>query len=84
MIILKIIGPRVYQVKVYKNIFGKIYIIINFNLIVMINIMADEKIIINIISNYMFSDINFNSFNCIFINKYLFIIFKFKYYFLSF
>jgi hypothetical protein len=63
MIILKIIGPRVYQVKVYKNIFGKIYIIINFNLIVMINIMADEKIIINIISNYMFSDINFNSFN---------------------
>ena len=84
MIILKIIGPRVYQVKVYKNIFGKIYIIINFNLIVMINIMADEKIIINIISNYMFSDINFNSFNCIFINKYLFIIFKFKYYFFSF
>ena len=84
MIILKIIGPRVYQVKVYKNIFGKIYIIINFNLIVMINIMADEKIIINIISNYMFSDINFNSFNCIFINKYLFIIFKFRYYFFSF
>ena len=60
MIILKIIGPRVYRVKDYKNIFAKMYLIINFNLIVMINIMADERNIINIISNYMFSDININ------------------------
>ena len=46
--------------------------------------MAVERIIINNIGNYMFSEINFNSFNCILINKYLFIIFKLSIIFFSF